>query len=316
MKKHVKSVLLLIGLILLNHPMLVEASEVFVQNSEVVEQTTIYNNNIKIEQYDDIELLKEVDSLKEEIKNTITEYNELVNRFEDLKIAYEEVDSDAEILSSFDEKEFPEITSLNTLESTDYIVTLLPVLRQSYAELSLVLDDLNEDFQILNNTCDNVQERLEDKKKEIREKELAEKKRREEEKRRLAEAAAAQASNDANAADDSNTNVAPPAPQGGCLTPSGGVFYGPSGKETYYNLDMSGVISIMRSMGYDEENYPYWVREDGVKMLGSYIMVAADLNVHPRGSLVPTSLGTGIVCDTGGFVSNGSGVALDIAVAW
>lgn len=26
------------------------------------------------------------------------------------------------------------------------------------------------------------------------------------------------------------------------LTPSAGVFYGPSGKETYYNLDISGVI--------------------------------------------------------------------------
>ena len=100
---------------------------------------------------------------------------------------------------------------------------------------------------------------------------------------------------------------------GGHLTRSGGVFYGPSGKETYYNLNMSGVVSIMRSIGNNDE---YWVREDGCKMLGNYIMVAADLNVHPRGSLVPTSLGMGIVCDTGGFVSNGSGVALDIATAW
>ena len=100
---------------------------------------------------------------------------------------------------------------------------------------------------------------------------------------------------------------------GGHLTRSGGVFYGPSGKETYYNLNMSGVVSIMRSMGNNDE---YWVREDGCKMLGNYIMVAADLNVHPRGSLVPTSLGMGIVCDTGGFVSNGSGVALDIATTW
>lgn len=99
----------------------------------------------------------------------------------------------------------------------------------------------------------------------------------------------------------------------GHLTRQSGVFYGPSGKETYYNLNMSGVISIMRSMGNNDE---YWIREDGCKMLGNYIMVAADLSVHPRGSLVPTSLGMGIVCDTGGFVSNGSGVALDIATAW
>ncbi len=100
---------------------------------------------------------------------------------------------------------------------------------------------------------------------------------------------------------------------GSVLTAFAGVNYGPSGKETYYNLDMSGVVSIMRSMGNTDE---YWVRDDGCKMLGDYIMVAADLNAHPRGSLVPTSLGMGIVCDTGGFVSNGSGVALDIATAW
>ncbi len=100
---------------------------------------------------------------------------------------------------------------------------------------------------------------------------------------------------------------------GSVLTAFAGVNYGPSGKETYYNLDMSGVVSIMRSMGNTDE---YWIRDDGCKMLGDYIMVAADLNAHPRGSLVPTSLGMGIVCDTGGFVSNGSGVALDIATAW
>ena len=100
---------------------------------------------------------------------------------------------------------------------------------------------------------------------------------------------------------------------GPVLTAFAGVNYGPSGKETYYNLDMSGVVSIMRSMGNTDE---YWVRDDGCKMLGDYIMVAANLSTYPRGSLVPTSLGMGIVCDTGGFVSNGSGVALDIATAW
>jgi hypothetical protein len=97
------------------------------------------------------------------------------------------------------------------------------------------------------------------------------------------------------------------------LTKSKGVNYGPSGKETYYNLDMSGVVSIMRGMGNEDE---YWVREDGCKMLGDYIMVAADLNEHPRGSLVETSLGTGIVCDTGAFATNGSDVSIDIATGW
>ena len=87
---------------------------------------------------------------------------------------------------------------------------------------------------------------------------------------------------------------------------------GPSGKETYYNLPMSGVVNIMRSMGNKDL---YWVRADGCKMLGRYIMVAADLRVHPRGSLVETSLGTGIVCDTGEFALSNP-YQIDIAVAW
>ena len=36
-----------------------------------------------------------------------------------------------------------------------------------------------------------------------------------------------------------------------------------------------------------------------MKMLGDYVIVAADLNKYPRGSIVDTSLGQGIVCDTG-----------------
>ena len=103
-------------------------------------------------------------------------------------------------------------------------------------------------------------------------------------------------------------------PQSGdCLTKSGGVYYGPSGKETYYNLNMNGVVSNAQNMGIEGE---YWVREDGCKMYGDYVICAADLNVHPRGSLVESSLGTCIVLDTGGFTTNGSGVALDIAVDW
>ena len=99
---------------------------------------------------------------------------------------------------------------------------------------------------------------------------------------------------------------------GPVLSRSAGSVTGPSGKETYYNLNMSGVVSIMRSMGnYDE----YWVRNDGCKMLGPYIMCAANLRVHPRGSLVECSLGTCIVCDTGGFASHNAH-QLDIAVTW
>lgn len=99
---------------------------------------------------------------------------------------------------------------------------------------------------------------------------------------------------------------------GPVLNKRAGTVQGPSGKETYYNMDMSGVISIMRSMGNTDE---YWVRDDGVKMLGDYVMCAANLSVHPRGSLVESSLGTAIVCDTGGFASSNPN-QLDIAVTW
>lgn len=95
----------------------------------------------------------------------------------------------------------------------------------------------------------------------------------------------------------------------GKLTAAKGVNYYNGNKETYYNLPMGGVVSIAKSQGIEGE---YWVREDGVKMYGDKIIVAADLNTHPRGSTVETSLGTGIVLDTGYMSSNG----IDIAVSW
>lgn len=102
---------------------------------------------------------------------------------------------------------------------------------------------------------------------------------------------------------------------GSKLTRSRGSIQGPSGKETYYNLNMSGVVSIMRRMGFGESEYPYNVRADGVKCLGPYVMVAAHLGKRPRGSKVQTSLGTGLVCDTGGFAANNP-TQIDIATSW
>lgn len=102
---------------------------------------------------------------------------------------------------------------------------------------------------------------------------------------------------------------------GDVLNAFNGSIQGPSGTETYYNLPMEGVVSIMRDMGFDEESYPYRVREDGVKMLGDYVMCAADLDIRPRGSLIQSSLGTAIVCDTGSFVEIDP-EQLDIAVNW
>lgn len=102
---------------------------------------------------------------------------------------------------------------------------------------------------------------------------------------------------------------------GGILTRSKGVNYGISGKETYYNLPMNWVVYYMRQRGYSEKKYPVWVRDDGCKMFGDYIMCAANLSEHPYGSLVESSLGTCIVVDTGGFASSNR-YQLDIAVTW
>ncbi len=102
------------------------------------------------------------------------------------------------------------------------------------------------------------------------------------------------------------------APTGGCLTPSGGVYNGPSGLETYYNLPMDGVIEQARNFGIEGE---YWVRDDGVKMYGDYVICACNRDIYPLGSLVETSFGTGISLDTGAFVAwNPTNV--DIATSW
>lgn len=103
--------------------------------------------------------------------------------------------------------------------------------------------------------------------------------------------------------------------RGPVLTARAGTVTGPSGKETYYNLNMSGVVRIMRGLGYSESEFPYWIRSDGVKMFGSYVMCACNLSVHPRGSLVETSLGTGICVDTGGFAKHNP-TQIDIATSW
>lgn len=93
---------------------------------------------------------------------------------------------------------------------------------------------------------------------------------------------------------------------GGVLTPSGGINWFNGRKETYYNLNMSQVVANAHAMGIQGE---YWVRGDGVKMLGNYIMAAAsDL---PKGTIIETSLGTAIIVDAG----CAPGVT-DIAVTW
>ena len=88
------------------------------------------------------------------------------------------------------------------------------------------------------------------------------------------------------------------------LTRSSGVNYYNGNKETYYNLDMSGVISNAQSMGIQGN---YWIRDDGVKMYGDYVIVAAQMD---KGTIISTSLGTGIVLD---YCPAGT---IDIATNW
>ena len=101
----------------------------------------------------------------------------------------------------------------------------------------------------------------------------------------------------------------------GCLTKARGVFIGPSGREKYYNLPMGGVVNNMRSMGYGEAEYPVWVREDGVRMFGPYVMVAANTVIRPKGTILDTSLGEAMVVDACGEALSETDL-LDIAVVW
>lgn len=114
---------------------------------------------------------------------------------------------------------------------------------------------------------------------------------------------------------EKEVRVPPTTWNGSVLTKTGGVNYGPSGKETYYNLPMGGCISRMRRMGYDEERYPVWTRFDGAKMLGPFIMCAASLDLRPLGTVIESSRGWSIVVDTGGFAKSNP-TQIDIATNW
>ena len=96
------------------------------------------------------------------------------------------------------------------------------------------------------------------------------------------------------------------------LTKYGGVNYHNGHKETYYNLPMAQVVRNAKNRGIGGN---YWVRKDGAKMLGIYVMVAADQSKYPYGSIVNTSLGDGIVVDTGSFIAYNSN-QFDIATNW
>lgn len=85
---------------------------------------------------------------------------------------------------------------------------------------------------------------------------------------------------------------------------------------TYYDDvsggNMSGVIALMRDLGYSEDEWQHSVDQNGYHRFGKYVMVAADLNYHPKGSIVNTPGGLGIVCDSGTAIVGAN--RFDIAV--
>ena len=99
------------------------------------------------------------------------------------------------------------------------------------------------------------------------------------------------------------------------ITKERGGYMGPSGRETYYNLKMDLCVAFMRDLGYSEEEYPVWIRSDGAKMLGNYVMCAANWKIRPKGTIIPTTLGDAIVVDTGEFVADYP-YGVDLAVDW
>lgn len=183
-----------------------------------------------------------------------------------------------------------------TTEVADEIDSLMSVASETDAGISYIAETEKQKAIERQEECKKFKEDLRRKQEEEAARKAEEEQKKQEEQK---EQAAVEA-------------VAEPQTGTGVLNRTLGTVMGPSGKETFYNLDMGGVIAIMQSMGYYAD---YWVREDGVKMYGDYIMVAANLSIRPKGTLVQTSLGMGIVVDTGGFAATNP-YQLDIATTW
>ena len=80
-------------------------------------------------------------------------------------------------------------------------------------------------------------------------------------------------------------------------------------KETWYDLDMSRVVKRAQNMGIPAD---YWVREDGVKMFGPWVIVAAHQS-KIRYTRLQTSLGEGIILD---YHTTDDPDLYDIATDW
>lgn len=80
--------------------------------------------------------------------------------------------------------------------------------------------------------------------------------------------------------------------------------------ETWYDLKMDYVCQRANAIGIEGN---YWVRDDGVKMFGPWVILAADWNIHPYGCVLETSRGYGMVLDTHGAKDR---ELIDIATDW
>lgn len=79
---------------------------------------------------------------------------------------------------------------------------------------------------------------------------------------------------------------------------------------TYYDLDMSKCIEVMRRKGYTDE---VWVDQYGYKRLGKYIMAAG---AYKKGTILKCSQGEVIIVDHGSFEETYGKAALDLCAAW
>lgn len=100
--------------------------------------------------------------------------------------------------------------------------------------------------------------------------------------------------------------------EGKVLTRKGGINTFEGHQESWYDLKMTRVVQRAQANGIPGI---YWESPDGLKMYGSYIIVAANYEVYPYGSLVNTSRGVGIVLDTGKFIKTNP-TMIDVAVTW
>ena len=156
----------------------------------------------------------------------------------------------------------------------------------------------------INQIIENLKKTLKNDKDELN-KRIDEVEQAKAEKRRQAEEATAQAVITASYTPDYT------APASG-LNPTSGINNFNGHTESYYNLPMDGVIQQARNFGIEGE---YWIRDDGIKMYGDYVICACNRDIYPLGSLVETSFGTGISLDTGSFIAWNPG-NVDIATSW